>query len=454
VNGRTLAYTARAGHIPIRVNDSGEVHGTMFFSAYTLDTTDAPRRPITFLWNGGPGSSSSLVHLIGFGPKRLDENGVPVANDGTWLAMSDLVFVDPIGTGYSRPVKAEYAAEFYQNRGDAESVAEFIRIYITRAGAWDVPLFLAGESFGVTRAVRVAGVLERNDTPVRGLMLIGLVPPLAQVDGVTRSALALPTFAATAHYHGKAGPPSRSLEQVTTEAASWALETWAPALARQSALRPVEREAIRDRLAAIAGLDPAHIDSTLMVRMERFTHQLLEDDALVVGRYDARLTGPVDPQQQMYDPTRDPSLRGIIDDVAVVRYLRNELRFLSDLRYQGPFGGGYPPPTSFRGDWMSVLWNREDIGRLQFSTNDTVPELQRLLRANGRLHVYAACGWYDLVCSQAVIEHMAEKLDATTARRVVVRGYAGGHAIYTDDAVRRQMRDDVSAFFAQATARN
>jgi carboxypeptidase C (cathepsin A) len=103
---------------------------------------------------------------------------------------------------------------------------------------------------------------------------------------------------------------------------------------------------------------------------------------------------------------------------------------------------------------MSVLWNREDIGRLQFSTNDTVPELQRLLRANGRLHVYAACGWYDLVCSQAVIEHMAEKLDATTARRVVVRGYAGGHAIYTDDAVRRQMRDDVSAFFAQATARN
>ena len=160
VGGRTLAYTARAGHIPIRVNDTGEVHGYMFFIAYTADrAAGEPQRPLTFLWNGGPGSSSSLVHLLGFGPRRLDENGVAHPNDGTWLGVTDLVFVDPIGTGYSRPAKAEYGAEFYQNRGDAESVAEFIRVYITRADAWDRPLFLAGESFGVSRAVRVAGAL-------------------------------------------------------------------------------------------------------------------------------------------------------------------------------------------------------------------------------------------------------------------------------------------------------
>jgi hypothetical protein len=155
----------------------------------------------------------------------------------------------------------------------------------------------------------------------------------------------------------------------------------------------------------------------------------------------------------MYDPTRDPSLQGIIDDVAVVRYMRNELRFLSDLRYQGPFGGGYPPPTSFRGDWMSVLWNRDDPGSLQFSTTDTIPELQRLLRGDDDLHVYVACGWYDLVCSQAVIEHMASKLGARVSRNVVVRAYAGGHAIYTDSAVRRQMRDDVANFIRQAAQR-
>ena len=453
IGNQTLSYTARAGHIPIRDNETGEVHGNMFFIAYTLDGDRAGVRPLTFLWNGGPGSSSSLVHLVGFGPKRLDENGTIQPNDGTWLSASDLVFIDPIGTGYSRPTKAEYGPEFYQNRGEAESVAEFIRVYITRADAWASPIFLAGESFGVARATRVAGVLQRKGMAPAGLMLIGLVPTLAQVEPAVRTALNVPTYTATAHYHGLVGR-SQDLTRVLNDAKTWALREYAPALARRRSLTASERTAIRNRLAALVGVQPGQIDSSLTVRMDSFTYQLLGQRKLVVGRYDSRMTAQAESvRPQIYDPTTDPSLRDIVDDVAVVRYFRNELGFFSDLRYQGPFGGGYPPPETFRGDWMSMRWNRQDLGTLQGSPADSVPELQRVMRADPAMKMYTACGYYDLVCSYALIEHMAEKLDPSLARNVTVKAYPGGHAIYTDPGARVRMREDVAAFIAAATRR-
>src|SRR5262245_52682862 len=174
IDGKPLRYTARAGRLPIRDNETGDVHGQMFFVAYTVQQpANSPKRPLTFLWNGGPGSSSSLVHLLGFGPRRLDRGksgapSVPIDNAGTWLDFSDLVFVDPIGTGYSRPIKAEYGPEFYQTRGDAESVAEFIRVYRNRFEANDAPLILAGESYGVTRAAAVADTIGRRGVRVTG----------------------------------------------------------------------------------------------------------------------------------------------------------------------------------------------------------------------------------------------------------------------------------------------
>ena len=148
VGGRTLAYTTRAGRLPIRDNDAGDVHAQMFFVSYTVDRTDsAARRPITFAWNGGPGSNAALVHLIGFGPKRIapppgasdDTRWIVQDNPGTWLQFTDLVFIDPVGTGYSRVTKPEYMPEFYQTRGDAESIAEFIRVYRLRYDTSDAP---------------------------------------------------------------------------------------------------------------------------------------------------------------------------------------------------------------------------------------------------------------------------------------------------------------------------
>lgn len=454
VGGRAVTYTARAGHIPIRDNATGEAHGMMFFVYYSLDEAPDEGRPLTFVWNGGPGSSSSLVHLLGFGPRRLDASGGVHANDETWLAFTDLVFVDPIGTGYSRPTKQEYGAEFYQDRGDAESVGEFIRVFLTRADAWDVPLFLAGESFGVLRATRVAHVLQRRRIDVAGLMHIGLVPPLAAVPNETAIALNVPTYTAAAFYHRRLTPNLQAdFAEAQQDSKRWALGTYAPAMVAGASVEDVRRDEVLADLARMTGVDPTGVDSTLVLSMGTFAERLLRSEGRVVGHYDSRLTGPLDTTATMYDPTTDPSLKDIIDEVGVVRYMREELGFHSDLSYQGPFGGGYPRPDAFRGDWMSVLWDRSEQARspVDDTSTDSTPAVERVLRADPDLLVYVACGYYDLVCPYAVIDHMVETMDPALAARITVRTYHGGHAVYTDDEARREMKRDVEAFVLSRT---
>jgi carboxypeptidase C (cathepsin A) len=175
ISGRTLRYTATAGFLPIRVNETGEPHGQVFYVAYTAPAPQGAPRPLTFLWNGGPGANATLLHLVGFGPKRLADSRGPAPcvdcaiedNDTTWLEQSDLVFVDPVGTGFSRPTRAEYGAEFYNTLGDIASIAEFVRVYLTRFDAWDAPLFIAGESYGAWRASGVAEALAHRSANAR-----------------------------------------------------------------------------------------------------------------------------------------------------------------------------------------------------------------------------------------------------------------------------------------------
>lgn len=454
VRGRELRYTARAGYIPIRDNETGSVHGRIFFIAYTLDgAARSARRPVTFAWNGGPGSSSSLVHLLGFGPKRIDAKGAVVTNQDTWLTATDLVFVDPIGTGYSRPERAEYGAEFYSNRGDAESVAEFIRVYLQRNAAWDAPIFLAGESFGVSRAARVAEVLERHRTPVSGVVLMGLGLPIGTLPTAMQTALAVPTYAAAAYYHGLLAAPDAAVgtawqkrDQVLRSARVWAINEYAPALARLDSLTPAQRAVVRAELARYTGLAVDRIDAkTLVVPLEQFAVQLLRSKGEVIGRYDTRLTGPIDTTEKEFDPTRDPSLVNIIDDHAVARYMREDLRYESDLRYQGPFGGGYPPPKSFRGDWMSVKWHWQPPVDSTLPV-DTMPPLERAMRTDPRLRVMLVCGYYDLMCDVAANAYAAAALDSTLAKRVVARSLFAGHAVYTDSTARRELADDAAVF--------
>ena len=453
LDGRPLRYTARAGQLAIRDNDTGEVHGRMFFVAYTQERRpNEPARPLTFLWNGGPGSSSSLVHLLGFGPRRLGPGG-PIDNQGTWLGFSDLVFVDPIGTGYSRPVKAEYGPEFYQTRGDAESVAEFIRVYRNQFAAWDSPIVLAGESYGVTRAAEVSDVLQRRGLPASRIVLIGLALPLGGGTPADLTAFMVPTYTAAAFANKALAPGLQAdLSATLRQAEEWSVKRYAPALAARNTLSDSERREVIAELARFTGMSPgAIVDSTLTIQIPQFSEGLLRDRGLVVGRYDSRLTAPFDAEQsKMYDPTRDPSLKNIIDNIAVVRYLRSELKYESDLPYQGPFGGGYPPAMSFRGDWMSVRWNRAPSAT--YSPQEGLIEgrpLARAMLANPQLRVLSSCGLYDLVCGYYANEHLASLLasrEPNLAARVVVRNYGGGHAIYTEDSVRMEMRRDVAQF--------
>ena len=181
-------------------------------------------------------------------------------------------------------------------------------------------------------------------------------------------------------------------------------------------------------MARFTGLDPRRIDGkTLSVGMEQFAEQLLADRKQVVGHYDSRLVSPHDPTERLYDPTKDPSLRNVINDVGVLRYFRNELQYKSDLRYQGPFGGGYPPSAAFRGDWMSVKW---DFQRTKGKSPDQ--PLLRAMTANPKLQVLVASGYYDLACSYSANDYLASHLEPNVARKVLARCYRGGHAIYTD----------------------
>lgn len=460
IGARSLRYTARAGRIPIRENEAGDVHGQMFFVSYTLDhVAGDPPRPLTFVWNGGPGSNAALVHLIGFGPKRIapppgskagdGERWIIEPNPGTWLDTTDLVFVDPIGTGYSRPTRAEYGDEFYQTRGDAESVAELIRVYRTRFDAFDSPLFLAGESYGVTRAAGVAAALESRGTEVRGIILLGLALPLGSMSPATRTALGLPTLAVAAFTNGRlAADLQRALAATMKQAESWATTVYASALARRDSLSDVERDSIVRGVSRFTGLDPTLVDRrTLTVDRMQLGSYLLRREGKFIGQYDSRMLGPLDTTQAPYDPTKDPSLQNLLDDVMVLRYLREELGYRSDLRYQGPFGGGYPPPTAFRGDWMSVRWKR--------APGDSVAgerALSEALRLNPTLRVLTACGIYDLVCDYYGNVWRASHLEAAIARNVIAYSYPGGHAMYTDPRAHLQLKANVADFIRGSLA--
>jgi carboxypeptidase C (cathepsin A) len=495
VGGRVLKYTAVAGLLPIIDNDAGEIHARMFFVAYVLDGPRARNRPLTFLWNGGPGSSSSQVHVLGFGPKRLKTaDAYPIKpyltgpdlqdNQETWLDQSDLIFVDPVGTGYSRPTKPEYSAEFYNQQGDIESVAEFIRVYRTRFDTFDAPLFLAGESYGVTRAMGVAEALERRRTSVTGVILISNGIQMGQaVPAELNTALVVPRLTAAAFYHKKLAPDLlANLDATLKQSETWARTQYAPMLARRDSLSPLERSAVITQLMRFTGADSTIIDlRTLAISPTVFTSRLLRGQQLELGRYDTRMTAPIVADTGAWDPRTDPSLRPVLDlmlgtSVPLIRYLRDELGYKSDLLYQGPFGEGYPPPVAARGDWMSQRWNRAAAPASAPAPNATAsqsgaaqggggrgggrgaaagdgrgasgkPPLRAAMDTDPHLRVLVLGGLYDTVvqtCSS--IDEAIARLDASIRSRISDRCYAGGHMMYTDREARQSIKRDVSAF--------
>ena len=455
VGQKMLRYTARAGLLPIRRNETGEIHGHMFFIAYLLDRLpNEPARPLTFLWNGGPGANSTLVHLSGFGPKRIKSSDDPAEtpdceceledNQTSWFDQTDLVFVDPIGTGFSRPTKAEYASEFYNTLGDIASVAEFVRVYLTRFDAWDAPLFIGGESYGVWRAAGVAEALAQRGRKIAGVILIsGGVPVGPVLSDEMRAALFIPTRAAAAFFHKKLPPDLQTdLASALEKAETWARKEYAPALAKRDKLSESERQTIIAQLARFTGLDASLIDrQTLIVARRQFAEQLLRDRKQALGRFDTR---QIDGAESRPRAERD---------LVINKYLRSTLKFKTDLAYQG-VEEGFSPNTGGRGLSVGARWDYNQgpppppgaTPNTDAPPGGSQPWLRRAMAIDPSLKAFVAAGLYDSLNSCAGNDYLVSQLEPELKRNITARCYEGGHAMYESPDARRQLKQDISKF--------
>jgi carboxypeptidase C (cathepsin A) len=497
VAGKTVQYTATAGLLPIYVNDTGEQMASMFFIAYTIERPQGqPPRPITFLWNGGPGSNSAQIHVVGFGPKRVktadtypawgpNTETEMVDNQETWLDTSDLVFVDPVGTGFSRATKQEYRDILYTPRGDAEAVAELIRLYRTRFDAWDAPIFLAGESYGTTRAMMVAEALERRRTRLAGVVLMSGGFNVGQsVPRSLNQALAISEYTAGAHYHKRLSPELQALSRdaAVSRAVEWARGEYAPALERLESLPPSERAALLAQLQRYTGIDPRYVDEkTLTISGAEFADRLMQDRGLELGRYDVRMTTTSRKPETAWLPLTDPSLTPMIDLMQGTsrlfnHYVRETLGFKSDLLYRGPFGEAFHPEPlitvgpGFQSDWMTNMWNRGGgaaEGRAggagtagrgggaggrggAEAGGEEQPPLRRAMDVNPKLRVMNMKGMYDGSC--ATMDEAVARAESHLKGRITNHCYVGGHMFYSDLEARREAKRHFAEFVREVLA--
>src|SRR5437588_1935503 len=339
LNGKTLSYTATAGRLPIKRGD-GKIEAEMFFVAYTLDGQDAASRPLTFAFNGGPGSASVWLHMGALGPKRvvLQPNGfMPAApyrleeNPDTLLDRSDIVMVDAMATGYSRAANAELTKKFLGLKGDVQAFGEFIRLYLSRYDRWSSPLFLLGESYGTTRAAGIAGYLADHGISFNGVTLLSMAVDFQTLEWNKSNDLPyfllVPTFNMIAAYHHKLPADlTQDMKKTRDEVIRWSLNDYAIALGKGDAITPDEHHKIVEQLSHYLGLRPEVIEANdLRIDVPTFTKELLLDQKLIAGRLDGRFTSPDPGEDHFYDPTSAAILPPYTS--AFNNYLRTELNY-------------------------------------------------------------------------------------------------------------------------------
>lgn len=453
VDNRTLRYTATTGRVVLRkeILTDGAFEGhqpkaEVFLTAYTTDGADPTTRPVTFAFNGGPGSSSVWLRLGLLGPRRVRSGDVDdpvpppyalVDNPRTLLTHSDLVFIDPVSTGYSRAAAGEKPSDYHGFSGDLESVGEIIRLWTSRNGRWMSPKFLAGESYGTLRAAALAAHLQdRYGMYLNGLMLISSVLDMGTIRFTQGNdlpyVLFLPTYAAVAHYHGLHG--DRPLADVLADAEDFAERDYPWALSRGDRLSAPDRAAILARLARLTGLSTDYLDRVdLRPEHVRFFTELLRDRRLVVGRLDARFTG-WDPDAGRERFAADPSYSAILGSytAAFNHYVRAELGYANDLPYEILTGNVQP-------------WSYKEFEGASVSVAD---RLAAAMRANPHLKVQVACGYHDgatpYYAAEHVLAHLAipDQLRANITREY----YEAGHMMYVHEPSRLKQSADLAAF--------
>ena len=446
--GVAVNYTATAKETYLKAED-GTPKAAIYSTSYVKDGAD-PNRPITFLFNGGPGSGSLWLHMGAFGPKRVaipsdaKDDGAPpypiVGNPDSLLDVTDLVFIDPVGTGFSHALGKTEAKDYWGVTKDAKSVAEFIRIWLNENGRWNAPKFLGGESYGTTRTAAVVHELEGgyNDVSLNGLLLISAVLDFgaqSETEGNELSFVTnLPTMATTAWYHNKLANRPADVAQVAAEARAFANGEYLTALIKGSLLPADERGRIRARMSALTGLSEAFLDRTdLRVSPSRFYKELLRDQGKTVGRLDSRYTGK-DRDNAGEGPDNDPAFYGIDGGytAAFNAYARGDLGYKPERQYV-TIGGV--------NDWDWKLAGDEESG---FYFN-VAPYVARALRENSGLKVFVAAGWYDFATPFFGAEYSLSRTGFDTSR-IAFHYYDAGHMMYVHDADRAKLSRDIRAF--------
>jgi carboxypeptidase C (cathepsin A) len=445
-----LKYKATVGMIPIK-DSLGEIKAGIFYTAYSVES-DTPR-PLTFSFNGGPGSSSVWLHLGALGPKRvrLGDEGEAINapyelidNPDSWLPFTDLVFIDPVGTGFSRSVKKEDEKSFWGLKGDVDSIAEFIRTYLTTFERWLSPLYIAGESYGTTRAAGLSDALMERGIGLKGLVLISSILNFQtarfQRGNDLPYLLFLPTYTATAYYHQRlsADLQSKPLAEVLQEVEGFCDGEYLIALNQGSALTSEKRAEVVEKLARYTGLDSTYVDLTdLRINIHRFCKELLRKEGRTVGRLDSRYKG-IDPIGVSDSPEFDPST--VIAPAythCLNDYVQRVLGYKSNLPYY------ISNPDKL---WASWTWGDAGGGY-----PDTSEALRRTLSKNNFMRVFIANGYYDLAtpyfATRYTLNHMA--LDPSLQGNISNGYYESGHMMYVHAKELAQLKVDVDKFYRE-----
>ena len=466
INDEEIRYTATTGTLVLKEESEKEgekAKASVFFVAYTRDdVADSGSRPITFAFNGGPGSSSVWLHLGLLGPRRInpDEEGNPpqppyqlINNDFSVLDKTDLVFIDPVSTGFSRAVPGEEAKQFHGFKKDIESVGDFILLYLGRYKRWGSPKFLIGESYGTTRAAGLSGYLqEQKGTYLNGIMLVSVVLNFQTIRFSPGNDLPyilfLPTYAAAALHHGKSAASRENplalvqveehFDATMDEVKAFAMREYTLALMEGSEIPPGTRADMIKRLAAYTGLSRDYLDWTdLRIEISRFCKELLRDEGRTVGRFDCRYTG-IDRDSAGESFEYDPSSAIIQGAYTAMlnNYVRDELEFESDLPYEILSRRVHP-------------WNYEEHQNQYVNVADT---LRKAMTMNPALKVFVASGYYDLATPYLATEYTFTHLglDKSLQDNITMAYYKAGHMMYIDMDELAKMKADLDAFLDNA----
>ncbi|MFL9902017.1 peptidase S10 [Paraburkholderia fungorum] len=452
LDGRKIDYTATAGNLLLH-DRTGQANASVFYVAYTVATKPPATRPVTFLFNGGPGAGSVFLMIGSFGPKRARTASPAITppapyvlddNPDSLLGSTDLVFIDAVGTGLSKVVGHGTGKDFWGVDKDLDAFSQFIDRYLTVNQRWNSPKYLLGESYGTARAAMLAYELGQNNIALNGVILMSSVLDSSAFSPGSdfKSESYLPSFAAIAWYHDKIVPKPASLPAFLDEARAFARGPYAQALALGDALPDAQRDEIAARIARFTGLDVDYVKrSRLRLYPSRFRSQLLRDQSRSIGRYDARFEG-IDYDGVSERPDFDASVSSVSSafDAALHQHFAQDLHFIPTDRYRV-----FNDAALTQWDWKHREWSGEHQS-VPYAAGD----LAEAMRQNPQLRVMSLNGYFDLAtpfyATEYALAHLG--LDAPLRANVRIAYYPTGHMIYLDDAALHALRRDLASFYA------